>query len=32
MSDKESPYGRLAERILQIAEMVIEILRQLGLL
>jgi hypothetical protein len=32
MSGKESPYWRLAERILKIAERVIEILRQLGLL
>jgi hypothetical protein len=32
MGGKESPYWRLAERILRITEMVIEILKRLGLL
>jgi len=32
MGDKESPYWRLAERILRIIEKVIEILGKLGLL
>jgi hypothetical protein len=32
MGDKESPYWRLAERILRILEEVIEILGKLGLL
>jgi hypothetical protein len=32
MSDKEGPYWRLAERALRIIEMVIEILKRLGLL